>query len=74
MDKLGSLDSLFVGLETPDGAKAAPRNPCPTCGRETKEHHPEERTLDDGVVAVVSRRICSARTCRTVFYPGAKKS
>lgn len=72
MDKLGSLDSLFVGLETPDGAKVAPRHPCPSCGAETKEHHPEERELDGGIVATVPRRICSARSCRAILYPTAR--
>ncbi len=65
-DKIGTVDSLFTELLSPDQA-VAPRNPCPKCGKETKEHHPEERTDDAGNVATVARRICSATSCRSVF-------
>lgn len=71
-DKLGSIDSLFVGLETPDHVKVDPRHPCVQCGKETKEHHPEERTLDDGIVVSIPRRICSSKSCRHIVYPTAK--
>jgi hypothetical protein len=67
-DKVGTADAFFVSLITPDGERTPPRFPCGACGKETKEHHPEERTLSDGATALVPRRICSSPTCRAVSY------
>lgn len=71
-DKLGVAENFFTELFTKDGQAAPPRFPCSKCGKETKEHHPEERTLDDGIVVNIPRRICSNRDCRDVSYPTAK--
>ena len=70
-NKVSTADQFFAELHTPDGLTIKPHFPCPSCGKETLEHHPEERTLDDGVQAIIPRRICSHHACRLVFYPGA---
>lgn len=69
-DKLGTVESLFADVVSGADYAAPPRHPCPRCGRETKEHHPETLVDDSGtVVGQRARRICSHRACREVFHP-----
>lgn len=65
-DDVGAQDSVGTTLN----AVAAPRHPCPECGRETKEFHPEKVTemIDDHAVErIIPRRICSNKACRHVI-------
>jgi len=66
VDRVGTEDRVGAELN----AVAAPRFPCPVCGKETKEMHPLKvyETLGETGVqklkSITKRRVCSDRSCR----------
>ena len=56
-DKIDVTEQVFADLiKSGTAADAAPRYPCPVCGKETKEHHTPHGS-----------RICSSRECRKII-------
>jgi len=59
-DRVSYKEDLSVSIQR--GETTFPQRPCPSCGSETKEHHPKRQ---DGKIKIGLRRICSK--CREVF-------